>query len=55
MPQRIGYEFAGWYKEKECINKWDFANDIVPAKVYNSGNEYQYQETILYAKWEKLN
>lgn len=55
VPQRIGYEFSGWYKEKECINKWDFANDIVPAKVYNSDNEYQYQETKLYAKWEKLN
>ena len=54
-PIREGYEFAGWYKEPECINEWDFANDIVPAKVYNSDNEYQYQETILYAKWEKLN
>ena len=55
VPQREGYEFIGWYKEPECINEWDFDNDIVPAKVYNSDNEYQYQETILYAKWEKLN
>lgn len=54
-PIREGYEFAGWYKEKECINEWDFDNDIVPAKVYSSDNEYQYQETILYAKWKKLN
>lgn len=54
-PIREGYEFAGWYKEPECINEWDFYNDIVPAKVYNSDNEYQYQETILYAKWEKIN
>ena len=25
------------------------------SKVYNSDNEYQYKETILYAKWEKSN
>ena len=55
VPQREGYEFAGWYKEPECINEWDFENDIVQAKVYNSDNEYQYQETKLYAKWEKIN
>lgn len=54
-PIREGYEFGGWYKEPECINEWDFYNEIVPAKVYNSDNEYQYQETKLYAKWEKLN
>ena len=54
-PVREGYKFAGWYKETECINKWNFENDIIPAKVYNSDNEYQYKETILYAKWEKSN
>ena len=27
----------------------------ISAKVYNSDNEYQYKETILYAKWEKSN
>ena len=54
-PIREGYKFVGWYKEPECINEWDFENDIIPAKVYNSDNEYQYQETILYAKWEKIN
>ena len=54
VPQREGYEFIGWYKEPECINEWNFDNDIVPAKIYNSDNEYQYQETILYAKWEKI-
>lgn len=26
-PIREGYEFAGWYKEAECINKWDFSKD----------------------------
>lgn len=53
-PYKEGYEFIGWYKEKECINEWDFENDIVPAKIYNNDGEYLYQETILYAKWEKL-
>lgn len=23
----LGDEFAGWYKEAECINKWDFSKD----------------------------
>ena len=55
MPQREGYKFIGWYKEKDCINEWNFENDIVPAKVYNNVGEYQYYETILYVKWEKLN
>ncbi len=54
-PVREGYRFIGWYKEPECINQWNFNVDIVPAKLYNSDNEYQYHETILYAKWEKLN
>lgn len=26
-PIREGYEFAGWCKEAECINKWDFSKD----------------------------
>ena len=52
-PIRDGYEFKGWYKEKECINKWDFNNDIVPLKEYDSNNEYIFKETSLYAKWER--
>ena len=54
-PVREGYKFVGWYKEKECTNEWDFENDTIPSKVYNTDNEYEYYETILYAKWEKLN
>ena len=38
-PMRTGYAFAGWYKELECINAWDFANDTVTSDV------------TLYAKW----
>ena len=44
-PIRYGYIFKGWYKEKECINKWDFENDLVI-----KGDEYK--PIILYAKWE---
>ena len=51
-PIRDGYKFMGWYKEKECINKWDFENDIVPTKQYDENNEYIFIETSLYAKWE---
>ena len=52
-PIREGYKFEGWYKEKECLNKWDFENDKIPEKQYDIDNNYQYQETILYAKWSK--
>jgi len=38
-PTRTGYVFAGWYKEFECINAWDFANDTVTSDV------------TLYAQW----
>ncbi|HEY8389363.1 MAG TPA: InlB B-repeat-containing protein [Clostridia bacterium] len=45
-PIREGYVFAGWYKEPECINKWDFENDII----YASKDDFY--ENKLYAKWE---
>ena len=64
-PTREGYEFAGWYKEPECVNKWNFEMDVVPAKEYNpeldvydgfseKKSKYSYVETALYAKWEKV-
>ena len=37
---RQGYTFAGWYKESELINPWDFATDKIPA-----------ENITLYAKW----
>ena len=39
MPTKIGYTFAGWYKQATCLNQWNFANNSVTAN------------TILYAKW----
>ena len=60
-PIREGYVFGGWYKEPECINKWDFNKDKVPKKAYayvlreDINREilvYEYVETKLYAKWE---
>ena len=52
-PFREGYKFLGWYKEPECINKWDFEKDIVPAKEYDKNGEYVLKETKLFAKWEE--
>ena len=49
-PVRSGYTFAGWYKEPECINEWDFETDIVPVKEYGVGI-YHFKELTLYAKW----
>lgn len=39
-PTRAGYTFEGWFKEAECLNKWDFSNSTVTSNV------------ILYAKWK---
>lgn len=43
-PEKQGYEFEGWYKEPECINEWNFEEDI-----------FSLDEGItimkLYAKW----
>ncbi len=61
-PKREGYTFAGWYKESECTNAWDFDTDTLPEEkkgveeVYKNGDYVLeeivvYQETILYAKW----
>jgi uncharacterized repeat protein (TIGR02543 family) len=36
---KTGYTFAGWYKELECTNPWDFATDTVTSDV------------TLFAKW----
>lgn len=38
IPKRDNYNFGGWYKEKECVNKCDF-NTVVTTNV------------VLYAKW----
>lgn len=39
QPTRLGYKFAGWYKEAEGINPWDFSTDKVTSSI------------ALYAKW----
>ena len=41
-PSRDYYEFADWYKEAECINRWNFGADKVT------------KDTTLYAKWNLL-
>lgn len=58
-PEREGYTFGGWYKEAECINKWNFDSDTLPEektemKDHGDGDvreEIIYHETKLYAKW----
>lgn len=50
-PTRDGYTFAGWYKESECINKWNFEVDKLPEEQFNEEEITIYQETKLYAKW----
>jgi len=51
-PKREGYMFAGWYKEPECINEWNFETDRTPAEVIDEETgEPVLQITRLYAKW----
>ena len=54
-PEREGYIFGGWYKEPECINKWNFESDVLPEESTEMNEEGEeeviYQETKLYAKW----
>lgn len=40
-PERSGYTFAGWYKDVDCTQAWDFSKDVVTA------------DMTLYAKWTK--
>ena len=52
-PRREGYTFAGWYKEPECVNAWDFTKDTLPAAEYDEEGNLLFVETKLYAKWNK--
>ena len=50
-PISEGKTFAGWYKEPECINAWDFETDTTPEEKLDEAGNVIYQETALYAKW----
>ena len=50
---REGYKFTNWYKEKECINLWDFEKDKVPKIKYDSDGNEIYEEIKIYAGWEE--
>ena len=50
-PVSEGKTFAGWYKEPECINAWDFETDRTPVEKLDEDGNVIYQETALYAKW----
>ena len=39
-PRRAGYMFAGWFKDVNCTERWDFDKDVI-----NS-------DTVLHAGWE---
>ena len=53
-PVREGYKFLGWYKEPDCINEWNFAEDNLN-EIINLEYSVQFNVNKLYAKWEKLN
>lgn len=41
-PERYGYVFTGWYKDRDCTQPWDFGSDTVVAGI-----------TFIYAGWEE--
>lgn len=54
-PIREGYEFKGWYKEPECLNAWDFGEDILGDDILIGSQQIlEYTGTYLYAKWSAL-
>ena len=52
-PVREGYKFLGWYKEPDCINEWNFAEDNLN-EIINLEYSVQFNVNKLYAKWDKL-
>ena len=52
-PYREGYKLTNWYKEKECINLWDFEKDKAPKIKYDSDENEIYEEIKIYAGWEE--
>ncbi len=54
-PIRDAYTFNGWYKERECINAWNFETDTLPKALKDENDVEIYQETKLFAKWVQNN
>ena len=54
VPYKEGYEFVGWYKDINGIDKWDFENDTISKKEYDEEGNYIFNETKIYSKWRKL-
>ena len=52
-PIKEGYGFAGWYKEPECVNKWDFSVDKLHEEEYDEEGNFVFEELNLYAKWAR--
>lgn len=52
-PERPDYLFGGWYKEPECISRWDFERDRTGKELYiEEGSECDtYEGVYIYAKW----
>ncbi len=48
FPTLEGREFVGWYTEPECINKWDFNENMIEEST-DLNNMVQLK---LYAKWK---
>lgn len=54
-PIREGYKFMGWYKEIECVNKWNNEIDNLNEITYSDDKKtLKFYINKLYAKWENI-
>jgi len=42
IPVKTGYLFGGWYRENDCIHRWNFTTDVVVLNI------------TLHAKWSQI-
>ena len=57
IPVRDGYNFDGWYYDKDFTKKIDFTNsiDFKPiSKFDNKKCQIGFEDIEIYAKWEKV-
>ena len=56
-PERKGYKFNGWYKEKECIGPFDFDEEFVDyTEDRPEPGRYvkEYTKVDIYAGWLQI-
>lgn len=53
-PIKEGYEFLGWYKDKNLEKQIDFRLENIPKKLYDKDGNYIYNEFKIFVKWKNI-